>query len=87
MPILVMKRDFRNGTHRHTTHGHCDLETESAQWDNSVKIQHYIGITLKEFSILNVLMGGIICKRFSFLAAKAWLKLFCTDSITYDLIS
>ena len=33
------KRGFGNGTHRHTTHGHCDLETESVQWQwaNSVK--------------------------------------------------
>ena len=50
MPILVIssstrslqstgKLGFRDGTHRHThkTDGHRDLETELAQWEDSVK--------------------------------------------------
>ena len=36
------KRCFHDGrgrqTHRHTTHRHHDLQTELAQWANSVKI-------------------------------------------------
>ena len=34
------KRGFRDGTHKytHTTDGHGNLETDSAQWDDSVKM-------------------------------------------------
>ena len=48
MPILAIhpltrglqstgKRGFRDGTHKSPTHGHCDFETDSAQWADSVK--------------------------------------------------
>ena len=53
MPILAIrssngslqstgKRGFRDGTYRHTdtTHGHCKLETELAQWADSLKKLH-----------------------------------------------
>ena len=33
-------------THRHTTNGHCDLETESAQWANSVEYTNAPYLTL-----------------------------------------
>ena len=36
------KRGFRDGTDTHTTHGHCDLETESAQWADFEKIVKFL---------------------------------------------